>query len=191
MSPQSLKSSQASSSNTTSMTYMIITKDKSRTHPIITTIPHIANLQRDIHIPSLPKVVIDNKDSQLLDRLLEIIQSLGGGLDTDIILTQYISQIWKQRPGYSVLRTIILTSQRLLLCHEYLNQVDVKLEVIDTTLLKDIFKVRPEDDPTRITIIMKPQGKMSLVKRKWRLQSTSPMIIVKMTDEIRKAMENL
>jgi hypothetical protein len=173
------------------MTYMLITKDKARTHPIITTIPSIANLRRDAHEPPLPRVLISNKDSQLLDRLLEIIQSLGGGLDTDIIFTQYISQIWKQRPGHSVLRTVILTSQRLLLCSEELDQIEIKLEVIDSVLLKDIFRIRPEDDPTKITFIMKPQGKMSLVKRKWRLQSDSAMTVVKMTDEIRRAMENL
>jgi hypothetical protein len=56
-------------------------------------------------------------------------------------------------------------------------------------MLKDIHRIRPEDDPTKVTLIMKPQGKMSLVKRKWRLQSDSPMIIVKLTDEIRKTME--
>jgi hypothetical protein len=171
------------------MTYMVITKDKARTHPIITTIPHVANLLRESRFPPLPKVVISNKDSQLLDCLLELIQSLGGGLDTDIIFTQYISQIWKQRPGYSILRTLILTSQRLLLCAESLERVDVKLDLIDSVMLKDIHRIRPEDDPTKVTLIMKPQGKMSLVKRKWRLQSDSPMIIVKLTDEIRKTME--
>jgi hypothetical protein len=174
---------------TMTMTYMLITKDKARTHPIITTIPHVANLLREAHVPPLPKVLIANKDSQLLDSLLELIQSLGGGLDTDVVLTQFISQIWKQRPGYAILRTLILTSQRLLLCAERVERVDVQLELVDSVLLKDIHKIRPEDDPRRLTLIMKPQGKMSLVKRKWRLESDSPMIIVKLTDEIRKTIE--
>ena len=72
---------------------------------------------------------------------------------------------------------------------ESLESVDVKLNVIDSVLLKDIQRIRPEDDPTKVTFIMKPQGKMSLVKRKWRLQSDSPMVIVKLTDEIRKTMD--
>ena len=167
---------------------MIVTKDKSRTHPIITTVPTISNIQRQIHDPPLPKVLITNKDSQLLDCVAEMIHSLGG-IEIDIIFIQLLSQIWKQTPGYSVPRTLILTPKRLLLCDENLSNENVEIKLLDSVLLKDIFKIRPEDDPLKLTLIMKPQSKVSLVKRKWRLLGDSALIIVKIMDELRKASE--
>jgi hypothetical protein len=73
------------------MTYMIITKDKARTHPIITTIPNVANLLRE---------------SARLSPRAHSIAGRGTGHRHHL----HSIHLWKQRPGYSILRTLILTS---------------------------------------------------------------------------------
>ena len=63
--------------------YMLLTRDKARTHPIITTVLEAANIIRDPVDPPnafsrprpLPRVEIRNKDSQLLDQVALLIHT--------------------------------------------------------------------------------------------------------------------
>ena len=167
-----------------SAVYMIVTGDKARTHPIITAIPPMANAVRLAREPPLGKVKLENKDSELLDAVADIIHELGG-VDTDVVHYQMLCQIWKQKPGIAVSRTLILTPQWFLLCDEDTSQRDIVLSVVDSVKVSDIHKVRPEDDPLKLSLIMKPSG-MSFTKRKWRLLADSSMAMSRVLDEMRK-----
>lgn len=168
-----------------SATYMVVTRDKGRTHPIITAVPQIANVARLKREPPLQKVKLANKDSQLLDAVADIVQKLGG-VETDVVHYQMLYQIWKQKPGIAAPRTLILTPKYFLLCDEDVSHRDVRISVIDSVKVSDIHNVRPEDDPVKLSLIMKPTGSLSFTKRKWRLQADSSIIMSRVLDEIRK-----
>jgi hypothetical protein len=173
-------------SGDSSAVYMIVTGDKARTHPIITAIPQMANTVRLAREPPLPKVKLQNKDSQLLDTVADVIHKLGG-VETDVVHYQMLYQIWKQKPGVMAPRTLIITSQWFLLCNEDMSQRDVHLTVLDSVQIADIHKVRPEDDPLKLSLIMKPRsGTMQFSKRKWRLQADSSVVMSRVLDEMRK-----
>jgi hypothetical protein len=208
--------------------YMILTHDKSLTYPLITSLPSAANAIRQERY--LSKVIRENRDLQLFDCVTDMIQSIyradvdkgggggvgggngaaaggtvgrGGGYETDLVYYQMLSQIWRQKPGIQIPRTFIITPKVLLLCHEDITSINIRLQLIDSVHVSNIYRVRLErDDPLKITIIMKPEGALSFTKRKWRLMavpaagdgtqgsggSTSggANMILKMRDEIRK-----
>lgn len=168
-------------------TYMIVTNDKALTYPLITTFPATANILRQAR--NLSKVNRDNRDSQLLDRVAEIIRQLSCD-ETDIVYYQMLYQVWRQKPGVLVPRTFIVTPRILLLCHEEITCLDVQLQLLDHIFLTNIYRVKQEDDPLKITIIMKPESAMSFTKRKWRLMADNVNIIMKIRDEIRKTCQD-
>ena len=91
--------------------YMILTRDKAHTYPIITRLPQIANAIRSNLKPTLlPNVKIDNKDAQLLEHVMKHISTLGS--DHDIVHYQMAYQVWRTRPGVRVPRTVVLTQVR-------------------------------------------------------------------------------
>jgi hypothetical protein len=172
---------------TSSISYMIVTKDKSRTSAIISVVPQLASERRRNQTPPLPKVLIANKDSQLLDAVSDITRRLKSD-ETDIVHYQILYQIWKQKPGVAIERSLIVTPKVLLLCEESIDpsSLNVTVRAIDSVRLKDIYRVRAEDDPLKLTLIMKPEGKVSFVKRKWRLLGDAAMAISRAYEEIRK-----
>lgn len=170
----------------TSASYIIITRDKSRTHPIITAAPQHANALRLAREPPLSKVYLQNKDAQLLDAVSDMVHSVGGD-ESDIVHYQMLYQIWKQKPGIAVPRTFIITPRMFLLCDEDVSSRDVIIKLVDSVMIKDIHKVRPEDDPLKLSLIMKPAG-MSFSKRKWRMLADTSMTMSRVLDEIRKAL---
>lgn len=169
-----------------SAVYMIVTGEKARTHPIITALPRMANTLRLAREPPLPKVKLQNKDSQLLDAVADVIHSFGG-VEADVVHYQMLYQIWRQQPGILAPRTLIITARWFLLCNEDMSQRDVHLTVLDSVQISDIYKVKPEDDPLQLTLIMKPRsGTMQFSKRKWRLQADSSMVMSRVLEEMRK-----
>jgi hypothetical protein len=168
--------------------YMIVTNDKALTSPLITTLPTVANLLRQER--NLPKVFRDNSDSQFLDEVTRLIRTDTSTAETDIVYSQMIYQLWTNRPGVLVPRTLIITPMMLLLCHEDITTIRVRLRLIDSVRLTNISRVKSESDPLKLTIIMKPEGAMSFTKRKWRLMADSANMIMKVRDEIRKTCQD-
>lgn len=165
--------------------YMILTRDKAHTYPIITRLPQIANAIRSNLKPvSLPNVKIENKDAQLLEHVMKYISSLG--TDHDIVHYQMAYQVWRNRPGIKVPRTVILTQSLILLCSEELNSVDIGLKVLDSAGLKDVFKIYAEDNPLYVTLVFKPSSVFSS-KRKWRLCTDSRNTVSRLLEECRRA----
>lgn len=165
--------------------YMILTRDKAHTYPIITRLPQIANAIRSNLKPVvLPNVKIDNKDAQLLEHVMKYISSLGS--DHDIVHYQMVYQVWRTRPGVKIPRTIILTQSLILLCSEELHTVDIGLKVLDSAGLKDVFKIYPEDNPLFVTVVFKPSSVFSS-KRKWRLCTDSRATVTRLLEECRRA----
>lgn len=75
-------------------TYLIVTRDKARTHPMVTRIPQVANVQRASHsLLKLPNVKIENKDGPLLEQVMRYVNSLGMMQD-DISHYQMVYQVF-------------------------------------------------------------------------------------------------
>jgi hypothetical protein len=170
--------------------YMIVTNDKSLTSPLITTLPTVANQLRQER--ELPKVFRDNYDSQFLDQVTKLIrvELQCENDETDVVYSQLVYQLWAHRPGVLVPRTLIITPMLLLLCHEEMTSINVSLRLIDSVRLTNISRVRPETDPLKVTIVMKPEGALSFKKRKWKLMADSPSMIMKIRDEVRKTAQD-
>ena len=164
--------------------YMIVTRDKSHTYPIITRIPQVANVQRNAMKPKpLSNVRIENKDGQLLEQVTKF---LGSVADHDIIHYQMVYQINSKRPGWKAPRSIILTQSMLLLCTEDLTSVGVKLTVIDNSALKDVSKIYFEENPLFVTFVFKRTNVLS-VKRKWRVFCDARGPSTKLLEECKRA----
>ncbi len=196
---------------------MIIPRDKARTHPLITLIPKTANIAkatmrshpsndvRDVDESTLTRdrgitvadsklcVQIANKDSQLIDAVHGFIDEKyksRQNYDTDIVHYQMIHQIWRQRPGYSVPRSVVVTSTRVLLCAENLWTLDINLEVLDHSSVSDVHKIITEDDASCVTIVFKPQS-FGITHRKWRLRLRNIASASKLVRELRAVKEAL
>lgn len=165
--------------------YMIVTRDKAHTYPIITRLPQIANAIRS-NLKPIPlfNVKIENKDAQLLEHVMKYISTMG--TDNDIVHYQMVYQVWRTRPGVRIPRTIILTQSLILLCSEELHSVDIGLKVLDSASLKDVFKIYPEDNPLYMTVVFKPSSVFSS-RRKWRLCTDSRSTVQRLLEESRRA----
>ena len=165
--------------------YMILTREKTRTYPLITRINKAANLQRSSFVPiPLSNVQIDNKDFQLVERVMHATLSLGG--DHDIVHYQMSYQVWRKRPGVRVPRTIILTQSLLMLCSEELNKKDIHLDVIDTAALEDVQKIYMDDNPLYVTFVLK-SNTLFAKTRKWRMCTDSRATSTRLQEECRRA----
>lgn len=165
--------------------YMIVTRDKAHTYPIITRLPQIANAIRGNLKPvPLANVKIENKDAQLLEHVMKYISNMG--TDNDIVHYQMVYQVWRTRPGVRIPRTVILTQSLILLCSEELHSVNIGLKVLDSASLKDVFKIYPEDNPLYMTIVFKPSSVFSS-RRKWRLCTDSRNTVSRLLEESRRA----
>lgn len=168
--------------------YMIVTRDKSHTYPIITRMPQVANIQRNARKPkALSNVRIENKDGQLLE---QVTRYLGNRGDNDINHYQMVYQVNTKRPGWKAPRSIVLTKSMLLLCSEDLNSVNVKLQVLDSSQLKDVFKIYHEENPLFVTFVFKRTGVLS-TKRKWRVFCDARQPSAKLLEECRQACQSV
>ena len=165
--------------------YMILTREKVRTYPLITRINKAANLQRNSFIPiPLSNVHIDNKDFQLVEKVMQCTLTLGG--DHDIVHYQMAYQVWRKRPGVKLPRTIILTQSLLILCSEELNSIDINLDIIDTSSLNEVQKIYMDDNPLYVTFILKSNNLFAKT-RKWRMCTDSRAMSTKLQEECRRA----
>lgn len=165
--------------------YMIITREKSRTYPIITRIPQVANQQRNHHLPNpLTNVKIENKDSQLIEQVMHNIRAQG---DMDIVFYQMLFQTKSKQPGMLFPRSIVLTQSLIILCVEDLYSVDIQLTVLEYWKLKDIHKVQAEDNNMmQVTIHFKRTNVIGN-RKKWRLCTDSRNASTKLMEECRRA----
>lgn len=74
----------------------------------------------------------------------EVCGGVGPSLETDVVLYQMLWQIWRQRPGVSVARSLIVTPAAALLCSEDIRAPDVRIRLIDSSPLKNIQSVSVE-----------------------------------------------
>ena len=169
--------------------YMILTREKTRTYPLITRINKAANSQRSAFHPiPLCNVQIDNKDFQLVEKVMQCTLSLGG--DHDIVHYQMAFQIWRKRPGVKLPRTIIVTHSLLILCTEELNRPDIHLEVLDYARLSDVQKIFMDDNPLFVTFVLKSGALFGLglaKTRKWRMCTDSRATSTRLQEECRRA----
>lgn len=165
--------------------YMVLTREKTRTYPLITRINKAANLQRSAFLPiPLSNVQIDNKDFQLVEKVMHCTLTLGG--DHDIVHYQMAYQVWRKRPGVKLPRTIILTQTLLILCSEELNRPDIHLDVIDTAGLNDVQKIYMDDNPLYVTFVLKSNALFAKT-RKWRMCTDSRATSTRLQEECRRA----
>jgi hypothetical protein len=165
--------------------YMILTREKTRTYPLITRVNKAANLQRSSFVPiPLPNVNIDNKDFQLVEQVMHLTLSLGG--DHDILHYQMAYQVWRKRPGVKLPRTIILTQSLLILCSEELSRPDIQLDVIDTAALSEVQKIYMDDNPLYVTFVLKSSALFAKT-RKWRMCTDSRATSTRLQEECRRA----
>lgn len=148
--------------------YGIITQDKSATYPIISRVPQIANRLRKMSSSPLRNVKIENKDSALLQSIIDYLKGKKG--DSDVNHYQMVYQVWRKQPGVKAARSIILTRTHLLLCDEDLLEArDVKITVLESYTRKELNKAYIEEEsPLFITLVFKPSSVFSASK-KWRL----------------------
>lgn len=175
-------------------TYVVLTKEKARTYPIITTLPPSANALRMELSVSLPKVKIQNKDSQFLDSVTNLIHGLGGQ-EVDVVHSQMLYEYWKREEKgrqNNQPRSLIITPQFLLLCDDdFTCLTDIKITLIDSCPIKDIVKIRMENDPLKITIIMKSNANIFKSQKKWRLCCDAISGVTKVKEECKKVMSGL
>ena len=106
-------------------------------------------------------------------------------MDPDVVHYQMLFQIWRNKPGVSAARSVVLTPSLLLLCEEDLSSVDVHLKILDTAFLKDVWKITPEANPLQLTFIFKPTSVFA-TRRKWRLRADSRQAMAKLEEECRR-----
>lgn len=178
------------SSTEPTVAYMILTRDKSHTYPIVTKIPQVANAARAVAWTDkiFKNVLRMNKDDELVARVTLAAQSLG--VDSDVVHYQMLYQVWRHRPGVEAPRTVILTPSLLLLCEEQLNSASVDMIIIDQSAAKEVYKVQLEDDPLLLTIIFKPT-KMFASRRKWRLKTDNKGAVSRLQEECRRICQEL
>ncbi len=166
--------------------YVILTREKSKTYPIITRVPQLANAVRSIAKPvPRPNVRITNKDAQLIECVMTHVHNLGS--DHDIVHYQmgYLVLHSKNLAG-KVPRTVILTQSLILLCSEDFSSIDVKLSVLDSASLKDVSKVYAKDNPLFVTFVFK-SGSIFASKRKWLICLQSYTSAARLIEETKRA----
>lgn len=104
---------------------------------------------------------------------------------SDIVHYQLLFQRWKRRPGEIAPRSLILTSEHLLLCEEDFTLPNVTLRLIDKASISDVLRIRSEDDPLHLTFIFKPTSVFG-PRRKWRLVGSLRGAIEKLRTEARR-----
>jgi hypothetical protein len=165
--------------------YVVLTREKVRTYPIITKVPQQANSVRNALKPTpRPNVKIENKDAQLIDRVMTQVNNLGS--DHDIVHYQLGYQLVGKHHSVRVSRTVILTQSLALLCCEDLSSMDVKLKILDSAALKDVSRAYVKDNPLLVTF----KFKGSLIfsgNRTWRMCLESNTAASKLLDETRRA----
>ena len=164
-------------------TYIFITREKSRTYPIITTIPPLANSVRAVVDKSLKKVLIENKDAQLLDGVMDILRSFKN-TQLDVLHYQMCFQYRRNKADKMIPRSIILSQEMLLLCDEDLTTPSVQLKLVDSIKLKGISRVKIEDNPHCMTIYFKSNV---VTSRKWRLFFETRTAASRTRDECKRA----
>lgn len=166
--------------------YLVITRDKARTYPMITRIPQVANVQRASHsLLKLTNVKIENKDGQLLEQVMAHIHSLGTSQD-DIVHYQLVYQVFKERPTVRLPRTVIITQSSIILCKENLLSNNVELSIIDSYNLKDIQQIFAEENALFLTVIFK-RTTMLARRRKWRFCTDARNPSSKLLEECKRA----
>ena len=183
--------------NTTS--YMIITRNKSKTYPIITQIPQLANAARgqlygNINIINqnilyntniLQKnVKITNKDNEILDIIMNATHKLNA--DSDILYYQMLYQIINKKYILQVnSRSLIITQSLIFLCNESLMTYNVNLIIIDNYLLKDIYKIKIIENINYIKITFKSSN-LFIKRKKWRLRCDNINNAMKLYEECKR-----
>jgi hypothetical protein len=173
----------------TGYNYVIITREKSKTYPIITTIPPLANSIRSVADNSSRKVLIENTDAQLLDGITEILTTLKSSL-VDVSHYQMLFQYKKKQPNILFPRTLVISQEMILLCDEDLTGNTVKISLLDSNRLKNIFQVRTEENPLHLTILFKSKAFVGPGK-KWRLIFETKSAAARTKEECKRACQEI
>lgn len=166
-------------------TYVIITRDKSKTYPIITTLPPLANSVRSVADNSSKKVLIENTDAQLLDGITDILRGLKSTL-FDVTHYQMVFQYKKKYPKVLYSRSLVVSQELILLCDEDLTSCQAKVSLVDSNRLKNIFQVRVEENPLHVTILFKSKAFVG-PGQKWRLVFESRTAAARSREECHRA----
>jgi len=181
--------------------YMILPRNKSKTHPLVTQVPQAANALRlrgsDLSAEESKrlKVKIFNADSQLFSAVTSISASRGNSKSSgetntarhvDVCHYQMLHQLWRKNCACAP-RTVIITDTLLFLCDEDYQSTEVQLTVLDSASTADIFKVKAESDPLNVTVVFRPSSVLGITYRKWRLRAPDLASAQKMTAELLKA----
>jgi hypothetical protein len=198
--------------------YLVLTRDKGRLKPIVTQIPKQANITRGVehmresrqHLTSMhtiTKVRIETLDDQLLDEMHNALytERVGQGkreIDADILWYQMVYQTWRPRPDVFIARSVILTSQYMILGDEDMRVAKVKLTILDKIKYKDITKIEEGteaitkqhksamkcskrfDPDLAVTFHMKGPHVYSTA-RKWRLVCETKKSMVALIEQLR------
>lgn len=168
-----------------SQNYIIITRDKAKTYPIISTLPPLANSIRLVADNSQRKVLIENTDAQLLDGITDILRSFQSNL-VDVLHYQMLHQYRKKEPNILFPRSLVISQEMILLCDEDLTLSHVKVSCADSNRLKNILHLRFEDNPLHLTILFKSKAVFGPGK-KWRLIFESRSAAMRTRDECKRA----
>ena len=181
--------------------YMILPRNKSKTHPLVTQVPQAANALRlrgsdpSAEERKRRKVRIINADSQLFSAVTSISASRGnsksgGETNTarhvDVCHYQMLHQLWRKNDKCAP-RTVIITDTLLFLCDEDYQSTEVQLTVLDSASTADIFKVKAESDPLNVTVVFRPSSVLGITYRKWRLRAPDVASAQKVAAELLKA----
>jgi hypothetical protein len=123
---------------------------------------------------------MENWDQQLLDEVSKLIPSM-----SDIVHYQLLFEWWKSRPNETSARSLIMTNEYILLCNEDFCLPFVKLQLVEKVHVREVLKIRPEDNPLHLTFILKPTSVFGS-KRRWRLAVAQRSAIEKLISEARK-----
>ena len=162
---------------------MVLGREKTRVQPLVTKVPKLANVPRNSL--SLGNVKLENRDGPLLEQFSAACVKKGWAPD-DILYYQMLFQVWRNQPGLRAPRSIIITKARILLCSEDLHSDMVQFGILESYLLKDVFKVYLEEDKAFVTIVFKASGVFA-GRKKWRLTADSAAISARVLEEYKRA----
>lgn len=167
----------------------------------------------------LPKVIINNTEAMFLDlvhkhihnHLLQIKYggNMNAALDSDALLEQADNNVLYYQMLYQVVthttaasggapasietskepRSIVFTSQFILLCDEMIDRKEVQATVMEQITYRDIVSIQAEENPNYVTFVVKEPGKRKLFgnnKKKWQFFAPNRTVIDKLTMECRK-----
>jgi hypothetical protein len=165
-------------------------------HLIITSLPRAANNENSTRTQGalhggdvFKKVMIENKDSQLLDKVSQVLNSLKQDCNlahsADVVHYQMLYRRWKNCAVLSP-RTIILTPEFILLFNECLYSENVILELVDKVRVSDVVHIKQEENPLFVTLIFNGLSLFGIKRnKKWRLVLKSISLALKLIDECR------